>query len=1216
MKITSKPADSYRHPASNAAPQTTPISINSTLGNYPELNRQVENLKYIHDWDDTTTALLSMVAEKLCLEGEALFPYLDNDRVLAEMAAFDWQKNFRNAPEYLREFSRRVASILEQAPDDYYAVLPCASTSTAAASMATQAQDSHSAATRLLSNFAWKIIERVTREICKENDYIPAIPIFMDGYKDLKSIYFGNYSPQRKLEELSIVLERLNQKLSEYPQEYKEFKGYLDAVLPWLKSVNTEWAVLESGIHDLKDNQSALGKVICLVEMTEKLLFDPQLKNILGKDNLESLTRGLQAMRQTLSQVQLWQALPNEASLDDYLGILASSPIALQVLDESTLKLGQALALVQKITPYPRDGSLSSRLSWLASILSNTALREHLQPHVEMLLGTKQQADQLFAVFQFVDQLRRFPADSSLGGQALWLLNSLGHGAGDAPALQWINQFQSALGADPTTVTLLNRLLTLKQKPESPWLLAQDIAKAAAPSVGSLAVDHVARQILPAPIAHELRKFYQESTDTESWTSMCQRMATGAWEIAKPYLIGKLSGDPLAAATIQYAEAIQTHTSWKETLEWFVKHDQSEGKTAHFAYSQYLNAMLIWQVYQAFNSNDLDETKGILHQLACSLNDLQVVKSYPQLEKLIDLIPLLPALRDAQKVVQAQPPGDSWLAWGNHWLEALANSNDESLRELRDQLAGRVENWLADALMSAFDSMVQRPWGLLPTAAADHSVLKGPVKNEVTEANWAAVTEAAGAVEPVILPASANQATAPSWLAANWQLAGGISLEALGAAAVGYAIWRARHGAPEQPPAEIELKEILVNSAPTAPQDETSPFQPPPPTSAPTPAATGSALREQKAPLLLGIAAMVAGGAFLYGWARQDPQPPSEISAEEYAQEIAIIKELKVDDLSEIFSADVAGEGGIRAKRSLPVENTSIGKLIRRIWHDSKIDSRICDEFDLILSRAEAEPDVKAERNQLRKDIRLLLKCIQLTRAFLEANERQHLCNLSYESGKIVMQELWRVAKGLQDTYSQSVVGRYKQAYPVASPAALAARKELDFTKYEDSVAAKLDKLWKADAAPFEPRMFFEEEKTLCLMRFHQRLQEFIDKEITTQDLLIRNDEDSNSRLEAAIDMLAGAMAAAEQVLNLIPRSKETAAYLDSVTQTSAAHANLAKLKQAFEVADIDDDTYVEQRQAWQNASQPEAIFFTRSHPERKRAAVASSHRGGGTSLF
>lgn len=1212
MIIDFKPDRSYQLPAPNAAPQTTPISINSPLGNYPELNRQVENLKYFHDWDDTTTALLSMVAEKLCLEGAALSSYSDNDRALAEIATFDWQKNFRDAPEYLQKFSRRVALIVEQAPGDYCAVLPCASTSTAAAPMATQAQDSHSAATRLLSNLAWNVIGKVTERICIKAIPIPQLPIFIDGYKDLQSIYFGNYSSQRKLEELGVVLERLSRKLSEYPKKHKEFRGYLDAVLPWLKSVNTQWVALESGIHDLNDNQSALGKVISLVEMTEKFLFDPQLKNTLGEDNVESLTQSLRAMKQTLSQVQLWQALPNEASLDDYLGILASSPVALQVLDESTLKLSQALALVQKTTPYPRNGSLSSRLSWLTTTLSNTALREHLQPHVEMLLGSKQQADQLFAVFQFADQLRRFPVDSSLGGQALWLLNSLDRCAGASSALQWINQFQSALGADPATVTLLNRLLTLKQKPESLRLLVQDIAKAAAPSVGSLAVDYIARQILPVPMVRELEKFYQESTATESWTSMCQRMyqrmKTGAWEITNSYLIDKLSGNPLAAATMRYANAIQTHTSWKETLEWFVKQDQSEGKTAQFAYSQYLNAMLIWQVYQAFNSNDPDETKGTLHQLACSLNDLQVVKSYPQLEKLIDLIPLLPALRDAQNVVQAQPSADSWLAWSNHWLDALANSNDQSLRELRDQLARRVENWLADALMSAFDSIATRPWGLLPAAAADQSTLKGPTQNEVGLTDWMAI-----GTEASVLPKGGNQAatpvstsqattverigvTPPSGHGADLQLLAGITLEAAGLAAIGYALWRWRQASKPAPTQDIEMTEVLVESSRASMVDETSPFRP----SASSPAATESGLWKQKRPLLLGIA-MLAGGVVLYGRAKQDHQPPSRISAEEYAQEIAIIKGLKVDDLSEIFAADVAGESRVRVKRSPEAENDNIPNQMLGILHMEEIDWRIRNEFDQILRRAEATPEVKAAPNKSEKNIRLLIKCIQFTREFLKANESQHRHNLSYESGQKVLQELWRVADGLQNTHSQFVVRQYKQAYPVGGPArqavasqaVLAARKELDFTKYEDSVAAKLTELWNADAAPFEPQMSFERERNQCLVRFHQRLQEFIDNEITAQDSLIRNGEGNNSRLNTSIVMIAGVMAAADQVLDLLPRNKETTAYLDSLAQTSAAHARLAKLKQAFEVSDIADETYFAQRQAWQNTDQSEATFLS-----------------------
>ncbi|ROM93897.1 putative adhesin [Pseudomonas brassicacearum] len=891
--IGSTPVRQYSLQNTPTTTSEVPAPGSPSLAYYPELKQQVENLKHLTCWDETTSALLKMVVGKLHSDQETLSPYWDNDCFLGELEAFDGRRDCRDAPAYLREFFQKVAAQLESAPDHYQTLLSCQSAGTVAVS--TQAQDNNSAVGRMLYAMAWNVINKVTGKLCIEAIPIPKLRVFTNACEDLRNIYRGNYSPQRKLGEMSAALDRLGQTLTAYPerysQEYKTLKGYLDAVVPWLKSVSSQWMALDTGIHDLNDQQSVLDKVVGLIAISETLLSDPQLKRAMGKDSLDSVTRGLDAMRQTLCQVQLWQSLPNEAELGDYLGILAGNSLIKKVLDESTLKMGQALAQVQMTAPYPSQGTLPARLAWLAGTLSNPALREQLQPHLEMLLGGKPQADKLFAAFQFADQIRRFPMNSSLSEQALWLLNTLDKGAGGTPVLQWVNQLKSALGADPATTTLLHRLLTLNQKPESLRMLMQEIAKAIAPSVGKLAASHVAGKMLPASVVRELEKFYQESTSSESWAVMCQRIASGAWATAKPYLIAGVTGDPLAAATVQYAQAIQTHTSWEQTLRWFVAHDQNQNETLQFAYSQYLNAILIWQVYQAFNSNDPVETEDNLRQLARQLKDCQVVKSYPQLEKLINLIPLLPALREAQQVVQAQLPTDSWLTWGQQWMDALANSNSRSLLELRDQLSHRVENWLADALMSTFNAMARQRWGLLPGAMADELALQGPAQSEVTEADWAEI-----GAKDMALPENAKPAAAPAAPSAtapssghgpNWQLATGISLEAVGMAAIGYALWQMRQADKDAASQETELTEVLVQPTQAGQVDQTSLFQAPKVTSTVATPLGKSSLMDQKVPLLLGVAAMAAGGAFLHygaskdGWAQQ----ASQIREDEYEQD-------------------------------------------------------------------------------------------------------------------------------------------------------------------------------------------------------------------------------------------------------------------------------------------------------------------------------------------
>ncbi|MBN3005347.1 Fic family protein [Chromobacterium alkanivorans] len=984
----------------------------TSLAYYPALLRETEKLRDLRQWDHDSAALLKMAAGKLHSEQQSLSPHWDNDRMLAELDAYDWKSGGQGAPSYLQQFAQKVIQEVEQHPQAYLAAFPCA------AETAPLEPRPGLAVAGMLSDMAGKVIHKVLEKLIIEAIPLPQLRAFKDSYEELSGICKGNYSPQRKLEELATALDRLGRQLASGKglgaQEGRKLKAYLDAVGPWLKSASGQWAALEHSLLELKDQPSVLGKTLELTAAAEKLLADPQLKRALDGDRLDGIAQSLGAMRQTLGQVRLWQALPQEAGLGDYLDILTDNPLLEQQLAPSLLRLGKALAQTQKTVPYPVNGSLAERLGWLAETLARPELRESLQPHLEMLLGGPAQAEQLLAAFQFADQLGRSPADSGLGGQALWLLSALGQTSVESPAWSWTRQFQSALGADADTVVLLNRLLTLNRSPESWAVLMRDLGKAAAPSLGLWAGAHLAERWLPAHAAQELEKFYRESSASESWGGMFQRMAGSFVAVAKPYLVEKLMGDPLAAATVQYAEALQNHSSWEQTLQWFVAHDQSQNQTLQFAYSQYLNARLAYQVCLAFNSQDPVETEDRLRLLARQLKDCQVVRHYPQLEKLVDLIPLLPALREAGQTVGAQPVADSWLAWGNQWLDALADSKSESVRNLREQLSRRMENWLADAVMSACDALVQQPWGLLPGA------------------------EAASAAQP-----ATAQPAAPSRLAANWQLAGGISLEALGLAAVGYALWRARQDAPAPLPAEIELKEILVHSAPAASQDESSPFQPPMTTSAP--AAGGSALWEQKAPLLLGIAAMAAGGALLYGWARRDGAQPNPAKGEALRLAHEIITQLDVDDLHFVFdqpqfAVELEGEEGAplrRAARSLPSENTDdeedLPFQIDQVLHNLDMSRAIRTEFNRLFEKADRAGEVRELPPGKERDIRRLLKTIELTSAFIDDIKDKPSLNEFREFGQVILKDLSALADAQTDDLSKSIVERYRQGFAVQS---------------------------------------------------------------------------------------------------------------------------------------------------------------------------------------
>lgn len=811
----------------------------------------------------------------------------------------------------------------------------------------------------IVSSLANNILHQVIEQLFVAAIPLPKLSIFRDSYRELIEVWNGNSSLQYKLEELEMLLDRLDKRMAKgknaSPDECHKLKIWLGAVRPWIKSVSKHWSALEQ----IQSQPSLLGKTLALMSVIQSLLADPRL----NQGSFDGISRSVNALRQMLSQVLLWQNLTPRASLADYLGLVLNTPLLTQQLDESLLQLGQILMQTLVVKPYPAAGSLSQRLGWLSQTLTRPEMDERLHPRLVSLLGGSTQADLLLTVFRFGSHLSSFPANSGPGEQALWLLSVLPRGG---PTLPWLRQFQSALAGDSEVFTLLNRILMLDASPQGWALLMRDIGKAAAPDLGVWAAAH----LLPTHVVQTFETFYRETSANESWASLFQRIASGFMAVAKPYLAGQLIGDPLAAATVQYAEALQSHQSWEQTLQWFVTQAQGENLYLLPAYGHYLNARLACQIFHAFNSQYPAETEDRLRLLARQLKDCQLVRYYPQLEKLIALLPLLPALREIGQTLGEQPAAGSWLAWGNHWLEALANSDNASVREVRESLARRLESWLADAVVSACDSLVKQPWGLLPGA------------------------EAASAAHPRAHAAQEQN---------GWnQLESGICLEAVGLAAIGYALWTAHND------------EISTSGA--------------------------AALWQQKTPLLLGVAAMSVGGAFLYSGTAK---PSTEV--EDLRRVHQLISELEVDSLDFVFDSpqfaikpDVQTiHAASRERRSTEdedkAEEDSLAFQIQEVLHNHDISRAMRTEYQRIFNMAKQASEVQGVQPGKERDIRQLLKTIELFDAFV--NESKNVSGMSeYRTlNSNIQAELSALADGQINDFGKSIVDRYRRSFKLAT---------------------------------------------------------------------------------------------------------------------------------------------------------------------------------------
>ena len=677
------------------------------------------------------------------------------------------------------------------------------------------------ASARILRTLAWKALTHALDQLIFEG--LPVVRDLKGAADELKALLQGNYTRQHQLQQLAEALERFAHRVADVPgqswQDLRALSACLGRIGTWLNSVGEQWLTLELLVEQGHAQQPLLDKAANLTGLTRRLLADRQLQTLVGQGVVQQLDQRLASLDQTLAQVRLWQALPDGAGLEDYLQLLAGNPLLGGALADSLQRLGRVLGQVQK--GYPDAGTLPEKLAWLLRTLSDPALCATLQPHLEMLAGSQERAGQLLATVQFADRLRRFPVTGSLAEHVLWLLDLLNGHVDDCAALAWLKPFQTTLGAAPAMIHLVNQLLGAQPCGGSRLGLVKALvtpfALPLAGAVAEYALPLFARQWL-----EELLSFYRQSSPEETWADLALRLGSSLVALARPCVWGALSGDALAADTVRFALALQTHTSWEQTCKWFIVNAPGQALGRQLVYSQCLTGLLLGQAFRACYGQAPVAAEARLRQLARQLKDYELVKSYPALKPLLDLLPLLPLLMDARRHVNVQPGADTWLGWASQWLSALGRSTccRKSLLEVQQRLSRQLEHWVADALMGVLSAL---PIGLPGAAAAPTSAMAGGSLSP-----WTRVT-ASSAI------AGEDRSTL---------LMGAIGLEGVGLCALGYALWQARQGTPVVAPVE-DAETALMGARPRA---------------------ATAALMAGKVPLLLGVTAMAAGGVLLYRW--------------------------------------------------------------------------------------------------------------------------------------------------------------------------------------------------------------------------------------------------------------------------------------------------------------------------------------------------------------
>lgn len=137
----------------------------------------------------------------------------------------------------------------------------------------------------------------------------------------------------------------------------------------------------------------------------------------------------------------------------------------------------------------------------------------------------------------------------------------------------------------------------------------------------------------------------------------------------------------------------------------------------------------------------------------------------------------------------------------------------------------------------------------------------------------------------------------------------------------------------------------------------------------------------------------------------------SDISLDENNHEIEIIHQLAVPDIDNLYPTTENAKS--LNYRLVTIKNRHIPNEILRVLQDESIDWRVRNEFDLIFRRAENSPNVKNTTIKRERNVKLLIKCLQLVLAFVKENEKQAINNKSYLFGKVCLKKPYDILNQL-----------------------------------------------------------------------------------------------------------------------------------------------------------------------------------------------------------
>ncbi|MFM0068412.1 hypothetical protein [Paraburkholderia aspalathi] len=569
----------------------------------------------------------------------------------------------------------------------------------------------------VLRDMAWQVLWDVARQMLEV--LFPQYRQLQDLSREVSALYAANGTRQEKLALLAGAIRAHAASLPLQSGQYN-LRHYLLAMTELLGQLGDQWAFIQVSVDHVQGETTAPGKLVAILTVADHWLERREVAAVMPASTREELRQLVRPMQTLLTQVHLLLTRPHGAGWLDILTL----PVGQAVLPEAVrelLALGQQLSGLQGIRPYPEGQPVVHRLAWLVEALSDETTLRTLEP-----LWGKDVTDHLRRMLVAGKQVLGFPVDAGLGAQAAWLLESLTQipGIGQTSAAALLEGLRNTLGDDSTSRALFDTLLKLREPDASWWSLVPVIGRELVWPLGrsagiSVVASWVRGQAPPwaRPVVLRVCEFYESISPDESWSVVAKRLAGFVWDALPEFVMGQFTAHTHDAATLRHAKMMVGHASWEETLRHLVHEARTDDPTLKQFYNQYLNACLGWQIYRVLRSGDRTQTQARLQQLATTLGEAQIVAQFPYLDRLVDLIPMIPALYEAGDVVRdirGAGSARSWLEWGDALVDELSTRGDPALRSLHRTLSGQLSQWVTTALMSGIRALA-RPAPGAPT---------------------------------------------------------------------------------------------------------------------------------------------------------------------------------------------------------------------------------------------------------------------------------------------------------------------------------------------------------------------------------------------------------------------------------------------------------------------------------------------------------------------